>query len=76
MFIKRKTRLGKAYAYRMILSFKTLVTFMKFWTTVPVVKQLPSYIFTEHCPMPGANIQACILTLLHKLIHSNMSHIL
>ena len=26
MFIKRKTRVGKAYAYRMLLSLKTSVT--------------------------------------------------
>ena len=29
MFIKRKTRAGKAYSYRMLLSFRTLVTYEK-----------------------------------------------
>ena len=29
MFIKRKTRTGKAYGYRMLLSFKTSVTYKK-----------------------------------------------
>ena len=29
MFIKRKTRAGKAYAYRLLLSFKTSVTYQK-----------------------------------------------
>ena len=29
MFIKGKTRAGKASAYRMLLSFKTLVTYKK-----------------------------------------------
>ena len=29
MFVKRKTRAGKAYAHRMLLSFKTSVTYEK-----------------------------------------------
>ena len=29
MFIKRKKRIGKVYAYRMLPSFKALVTFKK-----------------------------------------------
>ena len=33
MFIKRETRAGKVYAYRMLLSFKTLVTFKIFYFT-------------------------------------------
>ena len=33
MFIRRETRAGKVYAYRMLLSFKTLVTFKIFYFT-------------------------------------------
>ena len=29
MFIKRRTRTGKVYAHRMLLSFKTLVSYKK-----------------------------------------------
>ena len=29
IFMKRKTRAGKAYAYRMFLNFKKLITFLK-----------------------------------------------
>ena len=63
IFIKSKTRAGKAYAYRMLLSFKTLVAYKKIstsrWTTVFVVKQFLSDIIqfvAGHCPMSGANI--------------------
>ena len=66
MFIKRETRTRKDYAYRRLLSFKTLLTYKKkltsHRTTVSVVKQFSSDIprfFDGHCPMPGANIQAC-----------------
>ena len=65
MTIKRKTRAEKAYGYRLLLSFKTLVTYNFFLTshrtTVPVVKQLSPDItryFAGHCPMSGSNIQA------------------
>ena len=62
MFIKRKTRAGKAYAYRMLLSFKTSLTYKKNLTsrrtTVFVVKLLLSDItrvFSGHCPMAGGH---------------------
>ena len=65
MFPKRKTRAGKVCVYRILLSFKTSVTYKKILascrTTVSVVKQLSSDItqfFAGHFPMSGANIQA------------------
>ena len=65
MFIKRKTRAGKAYAYRMLLSFKTLLTYNFFLSSrrsnVSVVKQLlmdATQFFAGYCPMSGATIQA------------------
>ena len=46
MFIKREIRGGKTYVYRMVLSFKTSVTFDFFVTSrrtpVSVVKQFSS----------------------------------
>ena len=64
MFI-RKTKAVKANAYRMLLSFKTSVTYKFFLTsgraTVSVVKKSSSDITrfsAAHCPMSGANIQA------------------
>ena len=58
MFIKNETRAGKAYAHRMLLSFKTLVANNIFLTsrrtTVSVVKQFLSDIiqfFAGHYPM-------------------------
>ena len=42
MFLKRENRVGKAYAYRMLLCFKTSVAYNFFltsrWTTVSVMK--------------------------------------
>ena len=35
MFIKRETRAGKPYAYRMLLSFKTLVAYNFFLNFTP-----------------------------------------
>ena len=62
MFIKRKTRGGKVYAYGMLVSFKTLETYLTSRrTTLFFVKQLLSDItqfFAGDCPMSGANIQA------------------
>ena len=43
MFIKRKTRTGKTYAYLMLVSFKTSLTYKKnnfTKTTVSVVKEI------------------------------------
>ena len=60
MYLKRKTIAGKPYAYRMLLSFKTLLT--SAWTIVSVVKQFSSDItlfFARHCPMSGTNIHVC-----------------
>ena len=61
MLTKRKTRARKAYAYRMPLSFKTLVTFFfSRVTTVSVLKQFSSEItrfFPRHWQMSDANIQ-------------------
>ena len=66
MFVERKSILEKDYAYPRLLSFKTLVTYIIFLTsqqsTMSVVKRLSSEItrvFSGHCPMSGANIQAC-----------------
>ena len=36
MFIKRKTRAGKAYAYRILLSFKALVAYKKVGKLCPL----------------------------------------
>ena len=66
MYIKRKTKAEKAYAYRMLLSLRRLkMTYKKCLTsrraTAAVLKQLSSDItrlFAGHCPMSGANIQA------------------
>ena len=57
-----KTTTGKAYIYRMLLSFKTSVTYKKITshqTTVPVVKQLSSDIirfFAGHYSTSSANM--------------------
>ena len=64
MFIKRTTT-RKSFAYRMLLSFKTSVTFFltSRRTVVSVVKRLSSNItrfIVGHCPMVGASIQACL----------------
>ena len=85
MSIKRKTGVGKAYAYRMLWNFKTSVTHTFFlatrWTTVSVVKQFlldKTRFFAGYCPMPAANIQASILehTLsddaFHKKSYGNL----
>ena len=58
IFIKTKTRAVKAYAYRMLVSFKTFVLTSR-RTNVSVLKQLLldiTRLFAEHCPMSGANI--------------------
>ena len=67
MFIIRKTRAGMAYAYRMLLSLKTSVTYIKNFTTrratVSLMTQLLSDItrfFPGHFPMSGANMQASL----------------
>ena len=53
MFIKRTIRVGKTYDYRMLLSVKTLVTYIKKLTprgtTMSVVKQLSSCITRFSC---------------------------
>ena len=76
MFIKRKTRVGKTYAYRMLLSFQTSVTYKKnfqhqvFLTTVFVVKQLLPDItrfFEEHYPM-GLSYRKQSIDLLYKQV--------
>ena len=69
MFIRRENRAGKAYVYRMLLSFKTSVTYEIFFlnlhqTTAPVVKQFSSdttRFFAGHCPISDANMQALAL---------------
>ena len=59
MFIKRKTRAGKTYdTYRMFLSFKILATYKKRFNFTSDITRF----FAGQCPMPGANIQACIQT--------------
>ena len=67
MFLKRNTMAGKVYAYRLFLSFKTLVTYNQKLTsrrtTVSFGRQLPSGItrfFARNYPMSGANIQGFI----------------
>ena len=64
MFIKRTTRAGNAYAYRMLLSFKMSLTYKKKLTscrtTASIVKLLSldmTRFFAVHCSMSGANIQ-------------------
>ena len=58
MFIKRKTRAGKAYAYQMLVSVKVSLTCKKIltsrWITVSTVKQLSldtSQFFAGHSPI-------------------------
>lgn len=66
MFMKRKTRAVKAYAYRMLLTFKRWATDKKRklttrQTTVSVVKQLSldiTQFFAANFLMYGASIQA------------------
>ena len=61
MYLKRKTIAGKSYAYRMLLSFKTLLTSAR--TTVSFVKQFSldiTLFFARHCQMSGANIDVCL----------------
>ena len=65
MFIYRKTRAGNAYAYQMLLSFQTSVTYKKKLTsnqrTLSILKQLSQDITpfsAGHCPMSNINIQA------------------
>ena len=73
MFIKRKTRAGKVYAYRMLPSFKTLVTYKQFFKLhagLSFMKQLLPDItrfFAGHCPMSVANIQACKTVIKSKI---------
>ena len=68
MFITRKTRAAKAYAIRMLLSFKVLLTYqfvlISHRTTVSAVKQISSdktRLFVGHCPMSVANTQSCVV---------------
>ena len=63
MFIKKRKAV-KAYAYRMPLRFKTLITYNFFSNFTPdncvsckVAFVEHNSIFAEHCPMSGANIQ-------------------
>ena len=63
MFIKETV---KTYAYRMLLSFKTSVTYKKIFNFTPnnFVRCEPALvghnsIFARYCPMSVANIQAC-----------------
>ena len=56
MFIKRKTRAGNAYAYRMLPSFKTSVTYCVHCDAFS--SEIAQFV-ARHCPIAGANIQTC-----------------
>ena len=53
-----KTKAEKAYTYRMLLSFKTPVTYKKNLTSR----------WTTSSDISGANVQACFRQLLPKII--------
>ena len=68
IFVKRKAGAGRAYAYQMLPSFKTLVTLKTFFNFTPdnCVRCEAAFsditrFFAGHCPMFGANIQACLV---------------
>ena len=65
MFIKRKIRVGKAYAYRMLAIFKTSVSYKESFNFVSdncVVRFEVAFVghclifFAGHSPMPGTKI--------------------
>ena len=65
MFIKRKTRAGKTYAYRMLLSFETSLTCNFFFNYTPNKCVLCEGVivgnnstFIGHYPISDVNIQA------------------
>ena len=63
MLIKGKTRAGKVYSHRILVSFKTSLTYNFFCFTsgncvcCEAAFVGHSSIFYRHCPMLGANIQ-------------------
>ena len=58
MFIKRKTRTGKAYAYQMHVSFRVL-------RHLQLTKSLlTSHRLLGYCPMSGTDIQVCTYILI------------
>ena len=66
MFIKQNKAVN-TYAYRMLLSFKTSVTYINFFNFKPDISvrcEAPSSditrFFAGHCPISDANIQACM----------------
>ena len=70
MFIQRKTKAVKVYAYRMLLSFNTSITYTKNFNFMPgncdcceAAFVGHNSIFTGHCPMLSINIQACPVAL-------------
>ena len=78
MLIKRKTRVGKAYPYRILLSFKTLVTYKKKFNITPdnCVRFEATRFFARHYPMSCANIQAWNVIVPWFLLVLRATHIL
>ena len=61
MFIKRKTKVGKGDAYRMLERFKTLVTYeKKINFNLDNCVRYKTRFFARHSPMSSANTEACL----------------
>ena len=63
-----KTKAVKAYTYRMLLIFKTPVTYKKKLTSRWATSSDISRFFAGQYPISGANVQACFRHLLPKII--------
>ena len=84
MFIKRKTRAGQAYAYRMLLGFKTSVTYKLLSDMHPLLLNIVRYsvvIFrSETCTQDdkygsGCSKMSCQAVTLKNLKNSRAKHL-
>ena len=70
MFIKRKTRTGKVYAYKMLVSFRVL-RHLQLTTTFLTSQRLARY-----CPMSGTDIQVCTYILIILILETSIFRVL